>query len=116
MALIITTAVMCVMVMVGTEEDPVYFRDRLRSYPFSIIFIILPCLPGFIFVAIMLCFHSYLIANDLTTKEVLDEKWTPMLGNPERKNFCLKNIIKLIVKTQESKSKYKHQAFTYYNN
>ncbi len=116
MVLIVTTAVMCVMIMVGTDEDPIYFGERLKNYPLAIVFIILPCLPGFIFVGIMLFFHSYLIANDLTTKEVLDEKWTPLLGNPERKNFCFKNIAKLFLKTQESKSKYKHKAFTYYNN
>jgi palmitoyltransferase ZDHHC9/14/18 len=72
MVLIITTAVMCVMIMVGTVEDPPNFGDRLKRYPLSIILIIIPCFPGFFFVGIMLGFHSYLLATDMTTKEVFD--------------------------------------------
>lgn len=68
MVLIITTAVMCVMIMVGTDEDPANFGDRIKMYPLSVVFIIIPCLPGFIFVGIMLGFHSYLLATDMTTK------------------------------------------------
>lgn len=100
MVLIITTAVMCIMIMVGTQEDPPNFGDRLKRYPFSIILIIIPCFPAFFFVGIMLGFHSYLLATDLTTKEVFDEKWSPIIGNPERKGNCIKNIIKLLIKAQ----------------
>lgn len=46
----------------------------LKTYPFSIILAIL-CVPAWIFVAIMLVFHSYLIIKNLTTKEYFDEKW-----------------------------------------
>lgn len=68
MLLIVTTISMCIMILIGSSEDPPLFSDRLRIYPMSIIFIIFPCLPGFVFVGIMLSFHSYLIATDLTTK------------------------------------------------
>lgn len=82
MVLIITAVVMCVMIMVGTNEDPPNFGDRLKRYPLTIILIIIPCFPGALFVGIMLGFHSYLIAMDITTKEVFDEKWSPAVGNP----------------------------------
>lgn len=66
--IIITTIVMCIMIMVGTKEDPTTFGERLKIYPMSIVFVIFPCLPGLIFVGIMAGFHTYLIAMDLTTK------------------------------------------------
>lgn len=34
----------------------------------ALIFIIIPCFPGLLFVGIMLGFHTYLITTDLTTK------------------------------------------------
>jgi len=46
----------------------------LAKYPFTIVLAIL-CVPAFLFVGIMLCFHSYLILKDLTTKEFFDGKW-----------------------------------------
>jgi hypothetical protein len=46
----------------------------LKIYPFSIILAILS-VPAFIFVGIMLVFHSYLIMKNLTTKEYFDGKW-----------------------------------------
>lgn len=100
MVLIITTIIMCVMIMVGTDDDPAYFGDRLKRYPMTMIITILPCLPALFFVGIMFGFHSYLIATDLTTKEVYDKKWAPNIGNPERKLNCIKNMAKLIIKAQ----------------
>jgi hypothetical protein len=46
----------------------------IGKYPFSIVLSIL-CVPAFLFVAIMLVFHSYLIMKNLTTKEFFDGKW-----------------------------------------
>lgn len=66
--LIITTIVMCLMIMVGTKEDLEIFSDRLKIYPITIVLVILPCTPGLFFVGIMAFFHTYLIATDLTTK------------------------------------------------
>jgi hypothetical protein len=48
--------------------------STLGRYPFSIVLVIL-CVPAFLFVGIMLCFHSYLIFKNLTTKEFFDGKW-----------------------------------------
>ncbi len=54
--------------MVGTKEDLEIFSDRLKIYPITIVLVILPCTPGLFFVGIMVFFHTYLIATDLTTK------------------------------------------------
>lgn len=66
--LIATTIVMCIMVMVGSEDDPTDFGDRLKNYPFSIILVLFPCIEGFVFVGILLGFHTYLLIIDQTTK------------------------------------------------
>lgn len=51
---------MCVMIMSGNNAD---LGSALRRYPFSIVLAIL-CVPAFVFVAIMLLFHSYLILKN----------------------------------------------------
>lgn len=62
---------MCVMIMNNNNGD---LGATLAKYPFTIVLAIL-CAPAFLFVGIMLCFHSYLILKDLTTKEFFDGKW-----------------------------------------
>ena len=62
---------MCVMIMSNNNGD---LGGVLGRYPFSIVLSIL-CVPAFLFVAIMLVFHSYLIMKNLTTKEFFDGKW-----------------------------------------
>jgi len=62
---------MCVMIMNNNNGD---LGATLAKYPFTIVLAIL-CVPAFIFVGIMLCFHSYLILKNLTTKEFFDGKW-----------------------------------------
>lgn len=59
---------MCIMILVGRNEDEATFGERVKRYPMAIVFIILPCFPGLFFVGIMFGFHSYLIATDSTTK------------------------------------------------
>ena len=107
---------MCIMVMLGTEEDPQKFKDRLGRYPMSLVLIIFPCIEGLFFAGVMLGFHTYLLFVDLTTKEYLDEKWAPLVGSPEKKNSCFKNLIKVFVQSRQLQPKYKHSAFPYYNN
>ena len=77
LVLIITTIVMCIMVMVGSDEDPTNFEERLKNYPFSLILVLFPCIEGFFFVGVLFCFHTYLLMVDQTTKEFFDEKWLP---------------------------------------
>ena len=98
--LIITTIVMCIMIMIGREDDSPDFGERLKVYPMSLVLVLLPCLPGLFFVGVMLAFHTYLTINNMTTREYLEEKWIPHLGNPERKENCLKNLIKTIINTK----------------
>lgn len=47
-------------------------NDGVR--PMAIILILIS-LPGFIFVAVMLAFHTYITAINLTTREFLDKFW-----------------------------------------
>jgi len=62
---------MCVMIMSNNNGG---LGATLGHYPFSIVLALL-CVPAFLFVLIMLAFHSYLIFKNLTTKEFFDGKW-----------------------------------------
>ena len=63
----------------------------------TIIFSIL-ALPALIFVLIMFIVHTFLLMNDMTTKEYLHEKWESNSGNPYKKGNCIKNMIKVFCK------------------
>ena len=69
--MIIVVFTMCVIIM---SANDVSLGDTLAQYPFSIVIAVL-CGPAFLFVGIMLTFHSYLIVKNLTTKEFFDGKW-----------------------------------------
>ena len=104
LVLLIDMIVMCILIMVREPQD---FGGTLRSYPMTIVFSIL-ALPALMFVTIMFLVHSYLIANDITTKEFLNDKWESSSGNPFRKTNCIKNIIRIFCKFPESEVKFKH--------
>ena len=82
LVLILTIIAMCIMLMVGSEEDPSEFSQRLAMYPLSLVLVLFPGVEGLFFVSVMFGFHSYLLAKDQTTKEFFDEKWVSSLGNP----------------------------------
>lgn len=58
----------------------------------AILLVITLC--SFIFTALLLGFHFYLIATNTTTYEFYKQNWKSISGNPYRKNFCVKNMIK----------------------
>lgn len=74
--------------------------NTLAEYPFSIILAII-CVPAFIFVGIMLLFHSFLILKNITTREYFTDKWDTITGNPYEKRNCIKNIMKLYFKVSK---------------
>ena len=66
---------MCVIIMdTNIIDGEVNLGATLARYPLTIVLAIL-CVPAFIFVAIMLVFHTHLILKNLTTKEFFDKKW-----------------------------------------
>ena len=58
------------------------------------IVLVLVSVPGFVFVAVMLGFHTYITAINITTKEFLDGFWNEVAGNPNRKSNIIKNFFK----------------------
>ena len=65
---IIIVFTMCVYIMNNNMVNgSLNLGNTLKLYPFAMILAIL-CGPAFIFVAIMVGFHSYLIVKNLTTK------------------------------------------------
>lgn len=103
---------MCIMIMKIDQIDniPVDLGQTLRVYPFAIILAIL-CVPAFLFVAIMLAFHSYLIMKNITTKEYFDGKWETVSGNLYEKKNCIKNILKIYFKVSKRQIKYKYNQY-----
>lgn len=86
--------VMCIVIMVNEPQD---FGGTLRTYPMTIVFCIL-ALPALVFVGVMFAVHTYLIFNDITTKEFLTDKWVTNSGNPYRKTNWFKNAIRTFCK------------------
>ena len=84
--------------------------NTLKSYPFSIVLAILS-VPAFVFVAIMFCFHTYLILKNMTTKEYFDGKWETVSGNLFEKNNCLKNILKMYFNVSRREIRYKYSQY-----
>jgi len=72
---LIVTFTMCVIIMndnlVNGQKD---LGLTLKQYPFTIVLAILS-VPAFLFVGIMVFFHTFLIFSNLTTKEFFDGKW-----------------------------------------
>lgn len=103
---------MCVMIMNGSQVSKVNIdlATTLKSYPFSIVLAILS-VPAFLFVAIMFCFHTYLILKNLTTKEYFDGKWETVSGNLFEKKNCLKNILKMYFTVSRREVKYKYSQY-----
>jgi hypothetical protein len=54
--------------MVGADDDPPNFSNRLKNYPLTIVFVIVPCFPALVYLSGLFFFHLYLITHDLTTK------------------------------------------------
>jgi palmitoyltransferase ZDHHC9/14/18 len=110
-ALVVTFA-MCVIIMndnrVNGQKD---LGLTLKQYPFSIVLAILS-VPAFLFVGIMLVFHSYLIFCNLTTKEFFDGKWETLSGNPYQKPNCIKNILKRFFNLNKREIKYKYYQYS----
>jgi palmitoyltransferase ZDHHC9/14/18 len=92
LAEIVIVFTMCVFMMNSNNMD---LASTLRSYPFAMILAIL-CAPAFLFVGVMVSFHSYLIVKNMTTKEFFDDKWEYGPGNLYAKRNCCKNILKLL--------------------
>ena len=107
MALIIDMMVMCIVIM---ANEPQYFGATLATYPMTIVFSIL-AVPALIFVAVMWGVHTYLLFNDLTTKEFLTDKWVTISGNPYKKTNWFKNCIKTFCKYPESSVKFKQKLY-----
>lgn len=104
--------VMCVMIMNNSQIKKVNIdlATTLKSYPFSIVLAILS-VPAFLFVAIMFCFHTYLILKNLTTKEYFDGKWETVSGNLFEKKNCLKNILKMYFNVSRRQVRYKYSQY-----
>lgn len=82
------------------DNLPVNLGQTLRAYPFAIILAIVS-VPAFLFVGVMLTFHSYLIMKNITTKEYFDGKWETVSGNLYEKKNCIKNILKIYFKVSK---------------
>jgi ABC-type phosphate transport system permease subunit len=78
----------------NTVNGQMNLGSTLGMYPFSIVLAII-CVPAFLFVGVMLAFHSYLIFRNMTTKEFFDGKWETVSGNPYQKGNCIKNALKM---------------------
>ena len=59
-------------------------RDNI-GYLIANIVEILIVAPGMVFSVIMLCFHSYLAARNITTGEFCKNTWSTISGNPFQK-------------------------------
>lgn len=78
---IIILFIMCIMLMGNNIVNGMSnLGSTLGQYPFSIILAIL-CVPAFLFVGVMLGFHSYLIFKNMTTREFFDKRWDIVSGN-----------------------------------
>lgn len=63
----ITVKVMCIMILIGSEDDPPSFKRRLKIYPLSIVLIFFTTI-GFIYVGRLVIMYTYLLAKDETYK------------------------------------------------
>lgn len=93
---------MCILIMSNNtlKHQKIDLKETLKSYPFSIVFSIIS-VPVFIFVGIMLAFHTYLIIKNMTTKEFMTDKWKTNSGNLYEKKNCFKNMLKIFFKVSK---------------
>ena len=94
--------IMCILIMNNNSlnDNKLDLKETLKSYPFTIVFATL-AVPALIFVGVMLAFHTYLIAKNMTTKELMTGKWKTTSGNPYEKPNCLKNFYKIFFKVSQ---------------
>ena len=108
---IIIVFVMCVTIMNNNLVNGQYnLGATLSRFPFSMILAIL-CVPAFLFVGIMVGFHTYIILKNMTTKQFFDGKWETISGNPYQKSNCFKNALKVYLKVNKREIKYKYNQF-----
>lgn len=109
---LVTIFSMCILMMNNNQINHVTIdlATTLKTYPFTIILAII-CVPAFIFVTVMLVFHTFLIIKNLTTKEYFDDKWDTVSGNLYEKNNCFKNILKLYFNVSRREIKYKYSQY-----
>lgn len=110
--IIIDIFIMCVTIMGENQVDGQKNMGlTLKQYPFTIILAILG-VPAFLFVGVMLGFHTHLIFRNMTTKEFFDGKWETHSGNLYQKNNCIKNILKVYFSVNRREIKYKYYQYS----